>query len=61
VSGAAGGAREQRIALTLQYVTDQQMEPVKKRFTNVKDAFACFGPSVLMHRSPPSCQSSASR
>lgn len=31
-------------------VTDQRMEPVKKLFSNLKDAFACFGPAVLMHR-----------
>lgn len=44
------GARERRIVLTLQYVTDQRMEPVKKLFSSLKYAFAYFGPAVLMHR-----------
>lgn len=45
------GAREQRIVLTLQYVTDQRMGPMKKMFSNMKDAFAYFSPAALMHRS----------
>jgi hypothetical protein len=42
---------ERRIVLTLQYVTDQRMGPLKKLFSNMKDAFAYFGPAALMHRS----------
>lgn len=45
------GAHERRIVLTLQYVTDQRMGPLKKMFSNMKDAFAYFGPAALMHRS----------
>jgi len=45
------GAHERRIVLTLQYVTDQRMGPLKKLFSNMKDAFAYFGPAALMHRS----------
>jgi hypothetical protein len=44
------GAHERRIVLTLQYVTDQRMGPLKKMFSNMKDAFAYFGPAALMHR-----------
>ena len=43
---------EERIILTLQYVTNQQMGPVKKLFSNVKDAFAYFGPAALLRRNP---------
>jgi len=45
------GVDERRIVLTLQYVTDQRMGPLKKVFSNMKDAFAYFGPAALMHRS----------
>ena len=41
---------ERRVILTLQYVTDQRMGPVKKLFSNMKDAFAYFGPAALMRR-----------
>ena len=44
------GEGEERIILTLQYVTNQQMGPVKKLFSNVKDAFAYFGPAALLRR-----------
>lgn len=44
------GADERRVILTLQYVTDQRMGPLKKLFSNMKDAFAYFGPAALMHR-----------
>lgn len=44
-------AEERRIVLTLQYVTDQRMGPLKKLFSNMKDAFAYFGPAALMRRS----------
>ncbi len=44
------GPGERRVVLTLQYVTDQRMGPLKKLFSNMKDAFAYFGPAVLMRR-----------
>ena len=53
------GAQERRVILTLQYVTDQRMGPLKKLFSNVKDAFAYFGPAALMHR-PKAKQTSIS-
>lgn len=49
------GVHERRVILTLQYVTDQWMGPLKKLFSNMKDAFAYFGPAALMHR-PKSMQ-----
>jgi alkylated DNA repair dioxygenase AlkB len=45
----AGG---ERVILTLQYVTDQRMGPVKQLFSNMKDAFAYFGPAVFLRRRP---------
>lgn len=44
------GDKERRVILTLQYVTDQRMGPLKKLFSNMKDAFAYFGPAALMRR-----------
>jgi alkylated DNA repair dioxygenase AlkB len=41
------GEGEERIILTLQYVTNQEMRPFKKMFPNRKDAFAYFGPAAL--------------
>ncbi|MDH4328199.1 MAG: 2OG-Fe(II) oxygenase [Nitrospira sp.] len=52
-------ARERRVVLTLQYVTDQRMGPLKKLFSNMKDAFAYFGPAALMHR--PTARKTPSR
>ncbi len=40
--------REERIVLSLQYVTDQAMGPVNRLFSSMKDAFAYFGPAVFM-------------
>jgi hypothetical protein len=45
------GEGERGVVLTLQYVTDQRMGPVKKLFSNMKDAFADFGLAALMRRS----------
>lgn len=42
------GKGEERIILTLQYVTNQEMRPFKKMFPNRKDAFAYFGPAALL-------------
>jgi hypothetical protein len=53
------GPKERRIILTLQYVTDQRMGPFKKLFSNMKDAFAYFGPAALMRR--PTGQKTSSR
>ncbi len=44
------GPREERIVLTLQYVTDQEMGPFQRTFSNMKDAFAYFGPAALIHQ-----------
>ena len=37
------GDDEERVSLTLEYVTDPSMHPVKRLFSNLKDAFAYFG------------------
>lgn len=42
------GKGEERIILTLQYVTNQEMGPFKKMFSNLKDAVAYFGPAALL-------------
>ena len=44
------GPREERIVLTMQYVTNQEMGPFHRAFSNLKDAFAYFGPATLIHR-----------
>jgi len=46
------GKGEERIILTLQYVTNQEMGPFKKKFSNLKDAFAYFGPAALLQWNP---------
>jgi hypothetical protein len=47
------GMDEERIVLTLQYVTNQEMGPIKKMFSNRKNAFAHFGPAALLRWNPP--------
>jgi hypothetical protein len=37
------GPGEERVSLTLEYVTDPTMGPAKRLFSNLKDAFAYFG------------------
>ena len=37
------GEGEERVSLTLEYVTDPAMSPVKRLVSNLKDAFAYFG------------------
>jgi hypothetical protein len=37
------GEDEERVSLTLEYVTDPSMHPVKRLFSNLKDAVAYFG------------------
>lgn len=44
------GHREERIVLTLQYVTNQDMGPIHRAFSNLKDVFGYFGPAALIHR-----------
>jgi hypothetical protein len=41
VSPARAGDR--RVVLTLEYVTSQEMQPLKRAFSRLKDAFAYFG------------------
>jgi hypothetical protein len=55
------GADEERVSLTLEYVTDPGMTPVKRVVSNLKDAVAYFGfRSVFTRRgsSPPLRRSS---
>ena len=44
------GPREERIILTMQYVTDQEMGPFHRAFSNLKDVFGYFGPAALIPR-----------
>ena len=46
------GKGEERIVLTLQYVTNQEMGPFKKMFSNLKDAVVYFGPAALLPWNP---------
>ena len=46
------GKDEERIILTLQYVTNREMGPFKKMFSNLKDAVAYFGPAALLPWNP---------
>lgn len=40
-------AGERRVMLTMEYVTNQEMGPFKRLFSNLKDAFAYFGVKSL--------------
>lgn len=44
------GSGEERIVLALQYVTNQEMGPVQRLVSNLKDAFAYFGLAALVRR-----------
>lgn len=44
------GEGEERVSLTLEYVTDPSMHPVKRLFSNLKDAFAYFGLRAVFRR-----------
>jgi hypothetical protein len=44
------GENEERVSLTLEYVTDPSMHPVKRLFSNLKDAFAYFGLRAVFGR-----------
>jgi hypothetical protein len=52
--------REERIVLTLQYVTDQEMRPLHRAFSNLKDVFGYFGPAALL-RQPKLSQATTSQ
>ncbi|MGH7408463.1 MAG: 2OG-Fe(II) oxygenase, partial [Candidatus Methylomirabilales bacterium] len=44
------GNGEERVSLTLEYVTNPEMPPLKRLFSNMKDAFAYFGVRTLLRR-----------
>jgi hypothetical protein len=44
------GDGEERVSLTLEYVTDPSMHPAKRLFSNLKDAFAYFGLKAVFRR-----------
>ena len=44
------GEGEERIVLTMEYVTDSTMSPAKRWFSNLKDAFAYFGLTALFRK-----------
>lgn len=46
------GENEERIVLTMQYVTTAEMGPFKRWFSNLKDAVGYFGWSALFRRGP---------
>ena len=47
------GEDEERVSLTLEYVTDPHMSPVKRLYSNLKDAFAYFGVRQVFRGAPP--------
>jgi hypothetical protein len=47
------GEDEERVSLTLEYVTDPSMHPLKRLFSNLKDAFAYFGLRAVFRRPLP--------
>jgi hypothetical protein len=44
------GEHEERVSLTLEYVTDPSMHPLKRLFSNLKDAFTYFGLRTVFRR-----------
>lgn len=46
------GEGEERVSLTMEYVTDPQMGRFKRLFSNMKDAFGYFGVQALLRRRP---------
>jgi hypothetical protein len=46
------GAGEERVSLSLEYVTDPAMSPVKRLISNLKDAFAYFGVRAVFRPGP---------
>ena len=55
------GENEERVSLTLEYVTDPSMHPAKRLFSNLKDAFAYFGFRAVFRPTRPSLRNSAAR
>jgi hypothetical protein len=45
---------EERVVLTMEYVTDPEMGVFKRFVSNMKDAIAYFGPAALVRRQPRS-------
>jgi ectoine hydroxylase-related dioxygenase (phytanoyl-CoA dioxygenase family) len=43
---------EERVVLTMEYVTNPEMGTVKRFVSNMKDAIAYFGPGALVRRAP---------
>jgi hypothetical protein len=46
------GEGEERVVLTLEYVTNQSMGPVQRLYSNLKDAFGYFGLKALLGGKP---------
>ena len=46
------GDNEERIVLTMQYVTNPEMGMFKRWYSNLKDAVGYFGWSALFRRAP---------
>ena len=44
------GEGEERIALTMEYVTNPDMNPVKRLYSNLKDSIAYFGLKTVFKR-----------
>lgn len=44
------GPEEERVVLTLQFVTNPEMTPIKRWFSNLKDAVGYFGLPALLRR-----------
>jgi hypothetical protein len=53
------GEGEERVVLTMEYVTNPEMRIFKRFVSNMKDAIAYFGPSALVRRTP--CSTSVAR
>jgi hypothetical protein len=54
------GEREERIVLTMEYVTDPTMGPFKRLYSNLKDSFAYFGLRAVFRRPSRTSLKSAS-
>ncbi len=46
------GEGEERVVLSMEYVTNPAMRPFQRFVSNMKDAIAYFGPSALFRRAP---------
>ena len=44
------GSGEERIVLTMEYVTNRDMSPFNRLYSNLKDAFGYFGLRALLGR-----------